>query len=204
MMETRDKRDYFRLTDTIHLAHRIVTKKDLQEHEAEFFFSPDPDFNVSQEIQILELESTEILRKISDTNRQLGSFLHNLNRRVELISHRLMSLNLDRELIVRSNTEISEGGISFTNQELLNVGDFLALKLQFQPSLLGLTCFAEVRDCLRLDNSMRTGNGDGYRVGARFINPDHTTQRLLSRHIIRRQSEERRIRLREQNRFDDE
>jgi len=192
-MNSADKREFFRLNDKIHIAYQLVTKIDLEQGQAADFFTSDPNFHLLRDIYELEMESVEILRTLTDSNRQLGSFLHNLNQRIELLTLGLRNINDEEDASVNIETQISEGGISFLAEELINNGELMALKLLFQPSMLGLTCFAKVRYCRLVDEDNK------YKIGAQFINLDYTTQKLLSRHIIRTQSEERRKRLRESN-----
>ncbi len=185
-MHTSHKRDYFRLADKIEITLKVVERDDLENHAAADFFKSDPNFNLSRDIHELELESNEILRSISDQNRQLGNFLLNLNKRIDLMTISIANLGHQDGISARDGTQISEGGISFVSEERVRKGEFLALKLLFLPSMLGLTCFAQVQNCRLVDDA------NEYKIGASFIKPDHTTQRLLSRHIIRRQSEDRR------------
>ncbi len=188
-MTTPDKREYFRLSDQISVAYKVVTKNDLEEHNALDFFTSDPNFHLLRDIYELEIESAEIIRNISDSNRQLGSFLHNLNKRVELLSQGIRNVTEVSDYSSSSDTQISEAGVSFISDDLLKEGELLALKLLFLPSMLGLSCFAVVRYCRLIED------GDTYRSGVEFIDPDYATQKILGRHIIRRQSEERRMRL---------
>ncbi|HJP49508.1 MAG TPA: PilZ domain-containing protein [Pseudomonadales bacterium] len=192
-MDSADKREFFRLNDKIHIAYQLVTKIDLEQGQAADFFTSDPNFHLLRDIYELEMESVEILRTLTDSNRQLGSFLHNLNQRIELLALGLRNINEEDDASVNIETQISEGGISFLADELINNGELMALKLLFQPSMVGLTCFAKVRYCRLVEEDNK------YKIGAQFVNPDYTTQKLLSRHIIRKQSEERRKRLHESN-----
>ena len=89
-------------------------------------------------------------------------------------------------------TQISEGKISFISKKMFKEGDHLALKLVFHPTLLGVLSFALVKHCRSLEVNHE------YRIGAEFVNLGHENQRLLNRHIIQRQSEERRERLRKE------
>jgi len=146
-MDSADKREFFRLNDKIHIAYQLVTKIDLEQGQAADFFTSDPNFHLLRDIYELEMESVEILRTLTDSNRQLGSFLHNLNQRIELLALGLRNINEEDDASVNIETQISEGGISFLAEELINNGELMALKLLFQPSMVGLTCFAKVRYC---------------------------------------------------------
>jgi len=187
-MDDKDKRDYFRLSDACKVSYLVVSRSDTQSKLADRFFDPDPNFEILREIHDLTMDSKEILRGISDKNRQIGNYLHNLNKRVELLALGLNSTSDTRH--DDADTQISEGGISFISPRMIKGGDHIALKLIFHPSLLGISCFALVKHCRLIEDS------NEYRIGAEFLNLEPGSQRLLGRHIIQKQSEERRERLR--------
>jgi len=191
-MEDRDKRDYYRLNDTILIEFQHVTERDSENADAGDFFTSDPNFHLLRDIYELQLESRELLRAVNQQNPQLGSFLSNLDKRVEILARGVLQqssqqLGSQQQGLMQRQTEISEGGLSFLNESLIEPGQHLAMRLLFQPSYLGLACFVEVRHCQLDDHE--------YRIGARFSQSDYRTQRLISRHIISRQAEDRRTRL---------
>ena len=189
-MKGIENRDYYRLNDQVQVSYQIVSSADLKTRKPDAFFDLPAGFHISREIYELELEARELLRGITDNNRQLGSFLSNLNKKIELLAHTVASNQHEPISSNDTNTIISEGGLSFHSQALINKGEFLALKLVLHPSLVGITCFAEVRHC-GIEEKEST-----YQVGVQFLNFSLNNQRLVSRHILRRQSDERRNRLR--------
>jgi hypothetical protein len=201
LMQNIDNRDYFRLPDQIHVGYQRVSKTSINSTDAGSHFGLDSSFYLLRDIYELELESAELLRAITDKNRQLGSFLQNLNKRVDILCRGISRDKGESTAQVNPEALISEGGLSFISDELINPGEHLALMLVFQPSTLGLTCFCEVRHC-RLTEDRLTGDQVNYRIGIKFINLDTTNQRLISRHIIRVQGDERRSRLRQEHDFD--
>ena len=210
-MQNIDKRDHFRIADQIHVGYQRVKKADVDITDAGSHFDLDASFYLLRDIYELELESVELLRRISEKNRQLGSFLQNLNKRVDILC-RGVSANssaYNKTNVAQINPEvlISEGGLSFISDEVINSGEHLALMLVFQPSTLGLTCFCEVRHCRLITEGPLTQNHPMedhalYRIGIKFINLDAINQRMIARHIIRVQSDERRTRLRQETKPD--
>jgi hypothetical protein len=187
LMEDRDKRDFYRLPDTILIEFQHINERDIKNASAEDFFTSDPNFHLLRDIYGLQLESQELLRGITQQNKQLGSFLHNLDRRVDLLARSITQTQIQQEGLTDRQAEISEGGLSFLHDTLIESGQYLALRMLFQPSYLGLACFGEVRHC--------QPEADQYRIGVSFSQSDYRTQRLISRHIISKQAEERRSRL---------
>ena len=170
--------------------HHLVSESDTASGNADDFFTSDPNFHLLRDIYELQLESKELLRGITQENRSLGRFLSNLDARVDLVAKAIMHASLgELRGLKECDAEISEGGLSFLNSELLQKGQCLAIRMLFQPSYLGLACFGEVKHCQLVEHQ--------YRIGVEFKHPDMQTQRIISRHIISRQSEQRRARLHE-------
>jgi len=188
-MLTPDKRDHYRLDDEVAVTWRPVTRIEVESTRARDHFETGPSFPLLKELYKLDLEARELLREMAPANKDLGNFLGNLNRRVELLARAMVAAEGERNSF-DTPVRLSQGGISFLTDELLATGTCLALKLVFRESILGLTLFAEVRHCRLAEDSER------YVVGTRFVRLDPGEEELIQRHIIHRQAEERRARLR--------
>lgn len=186
----RDKRDFYRLPDTILVEHEFVSEHEADNADPSDFFTSDPNFHLLREIYELQLESKELLRSIQQENRHLGRFLANLDQRVEILARGVIQHSTSGSL-QDCQAEISEGGVSFICSEHIATGQNLILRLMFQPSMLGLTCFGLVKHCQLVEHD--------YRIGVEFKHLDVQTQRIISRHIIAKQSEQRRARLHERS-----
>lgn len=188
-MHPPDKRDYYRITDDIEVAYRSIRRSEIENTDPGDHFDLGPTFNLLPELYELDLQISEAIRHLNQAEKPLGSVLHKLNRRVALLGRAVIGDQF-AETEMPSPARISEGGISFVTDELMHVGTQLAMRLLFKPSMLGIVCFGEVRHCRLVDH------GDAYIAGVRFTRIDATSQRLISRHIIHLQAEERRERLR--------
>ena len=185
-----DKRDHYRLDDTIQVSYRIVAPAATASSSPESHFELDNSFLMARDLYRLELESREILREVSAQNPGLGSFLNNLNQRIDRITRAVLGDEAPATPAAEWQARISEGGISFIVAELLPPGTCLALKMQFQPSLLGLVAFGEVRHCRLI------ADREDYIAGVQFTALDPDSRQLVQRHILHRQSEARRERIR--------
>ncbi|MCB1691895.1 MAG: PilZ domain-containing protein [Pseudomonadales bacterium] len=194
-MNEIDRRDYYRIHDNIEVECKVIHRSDLASTAPTDHFDVTPSFSLLADLYTMELEAQDMLRKIAARDRDLGSFLHNVSNRLARMSQVIAAGEFEQPE-ARSPARISEGGISFVNQDLLRVGSPVVLKLLFKPSTLGIIVFGEVRHCRFLDDS------EDYVVGVRFLDMDLNLRGLVSRHIIRRQAEERRERLRRDANFD--
>ncbi|HKI75514.1 MAG TPA: PilZ domain-containing protein [Pseudomonadales bacterium] len=185
-----DKRDHYRIEDDIQVGWKVVHAGEVDAGRPIEHFETSPLFPLLTELYQLNLEAEDILREVTAQNRQLGGFLHNLDRRVALLARAIVTSEAGTSSLA-SPARISEGGISFITGQLLPTGTHLAMKLMFSSRLLGIACFGEVR------HSRLVESRDDYLVGARFVNLDDATRTLIQRHVLHRQAEERRARLRQ-------
>lgn len=180
-----DQRDYYRIRDSVYIEYKIVPKEQVFGAQRQPPYEVSARFTLLRDMYELELESGQLLRSLTDADRKLGAFLGTLNRRLEMMARILSAEELPRRQSPAENVTVSEGGISFQVDELLPADTYLGLKLQFHPSLLGLTLYGKVTYC-------RPDAGAHYMAGVQFLQMDSFTEQLISRHIIRLQAEERR------------
>jgi hypothetical protein len=185
-----DRRDYYRLADRISVHHKVVADSFVQQSNAADAFDLVPGFHLLRDLFALQLEAGEAIRHITEADRALGSFVHNLDQRLGLLTQ-IVTGNLTRVDDEQQGDEhlcnISPGGMSFLTEDLLAPETRLALKIVFATTSLALVCFGRVSYC-RLEDEV-------YRTGVQFLRLDTLGEQLISRHIIHRQAQERRQRL---------
>ena len=145
-------------------------------------------FSLLRDLHQLNLEAREMVRELSERDLAVGNFLGNMNQRMELLAGAM--IDVDAHEVPPAGAELSEGGLNFMAPDLLAPDTLIALKMLFVPSCLGLTCHAVVRHA-RLDENSRD-----YRIGTQFLDMAPGDETLIARHILRRQADERRERLR--------
>ena len=186
-MEVIEKRDYYRLEDNIQTEYKIVSEADIRQSASSEFFDLPQGFILLRELHLMNLEAAEMVRDLASQNLDLGSFLGNLNKRIELLTRSIFDIPNEP---AGSVSILSEGGISFPSEHLVEVGAFVALKMLFQPSCLGLTCFGKVKHA-------RFAQADGpYSIGIQFLDLSTGDEQLIARHILRQQAERRREQIR--------
>lgn len=185
-----DKRDHYRLDDNIQVTYQVVSQTDVDTTPPESHFGDGRAFLLLKDLYRLDLESREILREVSDENHRLGDFLGNLNQRFERLAKAVLADAIDAGPDLEWQARISEGGISFIAPELLPAGTTLALRMLFHPGLLGLAAFGKVRHCRLI------ADREDYVVGVEFTRCDPDSRQLIQRHILHRQAQARRERIR--------
>ncbi len=185
-MRAIERRAYLRISDQAQIDYRIVSEKEVKDGDLKAILGLSQTFSLRKQLYRLELEARELRREISDMDRKLGSFLRNLNQRLELIATVVSATDaIDSDANV---IELSPAGLSFVADRLYPADTLMAIKLEFQDTSLGIASFASVRYCLLSDD-------DSYRIGLQFTSIDIATEALLERHISALQAEARRKRL---------
>jgi hypothetical protein len=184
-MRAIERRSYLRIIDEACVEDLIVSEEKARQSSAESLLGVDRTFSFRKQLYKMELEARELQREISNIDRPLGSFLHNLNQRMEFLT----------EVVTGSQSEqpgnlidLSPGGVSYLSETLYPANDLVAIKLSLSNESLGFACFGRISYGLLAEN-------DQYRIGVQFMSSDPTIETLVSRHIAARQAEERRKRL---------
>lgn len=181
-----ERRHYFRIDDYIDLEYLEVDPETTRETPAENLFPGAAGLKVYSELKKIDSEATQLLYQIKDRDRQLADYLYLLNRKLELLSQQLISEpRQQRWPGTHREVNISEGGLSFTNDLALNVGQDLALNLTFLPTYVGVAVYARVARC----EPSRTQH---WEIAAEFQNLSDAQQQLISQQIMRAQMADKR------------
>ena len=178
--DSRDRRQFYRISDRALIDIKIVNDLGV---DAESQFDLSPTFSILREFHQLDIESRHLLRQISDNDKSLGLYLKTLNSKLDSLA-RGVALNnepMDEARLIDIN--ISEGGFSATFQKPIPANTPIATKLILLPSFTGLILKGEVISCEQ--------ECDEYNIHIKFYNLDSFNQQLIARHVIRKQSRER-------------
>jgi hypothetical protein len=179
--EENDRREYYRIEDTIALDFHVLDSD--ASVAGEELHDPSPLFNLLSELNTLDFDSQYLLRNISERDRTLAIYLKNINKRIDLIAQSLAQ-SLLRDSGQFKQVTLSEGGINFRHTQALALGSYLALKMVLMPQALGLLLKAKVLHCAE-------ENGQ-FEIGAKFEALSDPQRQLLARHVLQRQAQERR------------
>ena len=181
-LDEEDRREYYRIEDTIALEIRPLSATEATGQEV--LQDASPLFNLLSELRLSEFESQHLLRQISERDRNLAAFLKSQNKRIDLLSQ-VIAITVLGQIGEPQPVIISEGGIDFQHPSPIAAGARLSVKLVLMPQALGLLLRARVTHCDR--------KGDGYDVGTEFEHLTDAQRQLLARHILQKQAQERRL-----------
>lgn len=169
-----DRREYFRVEDQLILRYRSVPPEAVGHMPAERHFDNSEMFTLLRELRQIDQEHNNVLRGLAEQNRELGTYLKSVNRKVELIANALATLSHAHQQQASQHVSISEGGIAFRTDASLAPGNYIALELVLLPSHAGLALYAEV---------IETRDSNGLTVVS-FVRLRESDRQILARHIL--------------------
>jgi hypothetical protein len=180
--DASDRREYYRINDTIALEFSLLSGAEAVASEA--LHDDSPLFNLLSDLHLSDFESQHLLRHIGERDRTLASYLKVVNKRIDLLGQALAQ-NLVREVGAPKRVTLSEGGVSFEHPQPVSAGSHLAVKMVLMPQALGLLLRAQVIHCRQQENGQ-------FEIGTEFEALTDAQRQLLARHILQKQAMERR------------
>lgn len=181
-----ERRYYFRIDDYLDLEYLKVSADTAAGTSVENLFPGSAALKTYAELKKIDSESAQLLYQIKDRDRQLADYLHLLNRKVELLAQQLISEPPQHAPQgKRRSVNISEGGLSFSNDEALEPKQLIALNLTFLPTFVNVPVYAQVTRC-------EPGRNGDWEIAAEFHAVNEAQQQLLSQQIMRAQMADKR------------
>jgi hypothetical protein len=139
-----ERREYFRVEDQLILRYREIPRSAVGDAPAERHFDNSEVFELLRELRHIDHEHNNVLRALAEQNRELGLYLKNVNRKIELVANALASLDQVQQGQTPQSVSISESGLAFSTNPHLAVGATVALELILLPQHTGLALYGEV------------------------------------------------------------
>jgi PilZ domain len=181
-----ERRNSFRIDESIALECKLIDEATANAGHPELQFNNATSLKLYSELKKIDNENAHLLHQIKELSRPLAEYLHNLNRKIELLGQEIMA---EQKPQPPSKTlrqvNLSEGGIAFGSSSKLNAEQFIAVRMVFLPSNASLVLFAKV---IRSEPSP---SGE-YQVATHFYRINETQQQLICQQIMRAQMAEKR------------
>lgn len=174
MVPKLDRREYFRVEDQLILRYSTASPEAVASIPAERHFDNSEMFSLLRELRQIDQEHNNVLRGITEQNRELGAYLKSTNRKIDLIANALATLSHGHQQQVAQRVSISEGGIAFASDPNLKPGKFIAIELVLLPSHTGLALYGEI---------LETRDANGLTVVS-FVRMRESDRQILAKHIM--------------------
>lgn len=180
-----NQRDFYRVESRAVLDYVVLGDRLPARRSAESFFGDGEHFALLRELRKLDHDNAQLLHAIGESDRNTGSYLHLLNRKIDLLARHFAALSSGLRAGGEQTVSISEGGLAFDCAEPPEAGSLLALRLTLLPAYTVLALFASVIKLQPL--------GDGLtHVTLAFEQLQDAERQQIARHVMQVQMAEQR------------
>ncbi|KEA62001.1 hypothetical protein ADIMK_3662 [Marinobacterium lacunae] len=183
----QDRRQFYRIDHPVVLDYKIVSESEVAGSSQPYQFNVSPYFLLQSQLSSIDAECQHLVYKIAESTPHLATYLQHLNKKIDLIGQALSDSQIEFDPVKCQTINLSEGGLSYTNEQALEIGTLLAIKLVFPENSLGLLLYAEVQRCEKKE--------EAFDIGIAFRKMPESCRTLLARLIIEAQSRERQAQL---------
>lgn len=178
-----ERREFFRVEDRAVLRYCLVDTAAIANSAPESHFKDGELFWLMRELRTIDRENHNVLRSISEQNRDIAQYLRAINRKIDLIASAALTLDPQHAAVDPQEISLSEGGLSLLATPKLALGKLLALELTLLPEQISIACFGEV---------IANRDEPPARTVIRFINLREADRQLIAKHIFQVQIAARR------------
>lgn len=187
-MSSGNQRDFYRVECRALIAMRVLGDRLPRGATAASFFGDSVQLGLARELMRIDQEYGQVLHGIGDRDRNLGNYLHAVNRKIDALARYLLALAPEAGEEVEQTVSISEGGIAFRSSEALAAGTVLALNMTLLPARLAIAVFA------RVIATQAAPDGSPAIVTTHFEQLQDAERQLIARHVMQVQMAEQRRR----------
>ncbi|MFT4818369.1 MAG: hypothetical protein ACJARK_000947 [Marinobacter psychrophilus] len=178
----RERRNYFRINDRIGLEVHKLPPSTQDDFSA---FENTPFTSLQAEFKRLDQDIRTQLAGLSERDRALQSLLKAFNSKLDILARIMAFEQNPLQPEHWHQATLSEGGVAFfSNDESLQVGDHIAMRLTLPPELFQPRAIGEVV-------GVNTEDRDGTWIHTRFVRLEDSDRQQLARHIMRWQIRQR-------------
>ncbi|MFT7291990.1 MAG: hypothetical protein ACI8SG_000887 [Marinobacter psychrophilus] len=178
----RERRNYFRINDRIGLEVHKLPPSTQDDFSA---FENTPFTSLQAEFKRLDQDIRTQLAGLSERDRALQGLLKAFNSKLDILARIMAFEQNPLQPEHWHQATLSEGGIAFfSNDESLQVGDHIAMRLTLPPELFQPRAIGEVV-------GVNTEDRDGTWIHTRFVRLEDSDRQQLARHIMRWQIRQR-------------
>ncbi len=178
-----DRRDYYRINDTVGLIYTICSKESDIPTEDEFIAEVPDEFQLINQLSRIDTESSSLLHSIQDVSPDICRYLKIINSKIEAIARQVVSIGLTEEIKPRKVT-LSAGGISFCSSKKIKIGKTLRSQMILYPSCSGILTYGKIVRC----EPVTKKDKEQFDIALEYILITETDRDALVRHVLQLQS----------------
>ena len=178
MKAADERRDYYRINDTVGLRVEPTTQEQIPAME-DFTEQSADEFRLINHLSRIDLENSTLLHNIQDTNPDIARYLKLINIKIEAIAKQIVAMGLTDE-VKPTDITLSAGGISYKSNIPYDKGDVVKLQMILYPSNAVINAYAK---------AVRSQpQGDVFDNAFEYILITESDRDTLVRHVLQLQS----------------
>ncbi|ORU91580.1 MAG: pilus assembly protein PilZ [Cycloclasticus sp. symbiont of Bathymodiolus heckerae] len=180
--EGLERRGFFRINDEVALTYRLMSDDEVKRSGDALKVNDNAPLSLVNELEKMNDVSRIHLRHVEKESPEVARYFSFIEAKINLLAHHMMMAS--DALFVKSTqpVNISGSGVSFTTDELLDVGARLEIKFILMPSLATIKTFSEIVSC--------KPEGEKFRVAVEYSQLTDGDRDLLIRHVVKKQMNE--------------
>ncbi len=182
-----DRREYFRVHDSIRIDLRVVPEDQLDRLDEQLQQASAGGFTVMSSMAAISAEMTISMRRIEQSDPDVATYLKALDQKIEVLGRAIAVQESRMRDAPAYPVSLSAGGMGILIDREFEPGQVLEIRMLLFPSLTGVVTYASVIECGPADE--KEGDTD-YRFYLRlaFTHMREQDRDLLIRHALRCQS----------------
>lgn len=181
-----ERREYFRIDDSLHLTYRVVSDQDMPELKQRLLEGGSENFSIMADLSAINQKMSACMRRIELKQPDVASYLRALDKKVEILGRNFFSREAELSTLPARAVNLSGNGFSIRCRELHQVGENLEIKILLEPSYSGVVLYGIVVSCDRDDED----DVFPYSMRIHFTVIRASDQDALIRHVLARQSKQ--------------
>lgn len=184
--EGKERRSSFRVDDAVHLEFRLISEENGENTGDDESMQT---CRALMQLREISSQSGHILANIRKQYSDIAQYLTLLDKKIDAIAQIAGAVSMGGELKANTKVNISTGGIAFAHPDQLSNGQRLIMRLVLFPSHLCIQPKGRVVYCRERPQASADRR---YRIGIEFEPLTETENDQLIRHLLEKQSAQRR------------
>ncbi len=178
-----ERRDFYRINDTVGLTYTICTRESDIPTEDEFVAEAPDEFELINHLSRIDMDSSTLLHTIQDVNPDIARYMKIINSKVDALARHVVTLGLTDEVSSHKVT-LSAGGLSLITTEAIELGKTIRTRMILYPSCSGILTYGEIVRCKAIPNS----EPPQFDTAVEYTLINETDRDALVKHVLQLQS----------------
>ncbi len=178
-----ERRDYYRISDTVGFTCAICKNENEIPSMAEFIAEIPDEFQLINQLSRIDMESSALLHTIQETSPDISRYLRILNSKVEAIARHIVSFGLTDEIKLEKVT-LSAGGLSLITNEVVALGCVLRKIMILYPCCSVILTYGKFVGCRAIPDT----TPPQFDTALEYILINESDRDVLVRHALQLQS----------------